>query len=357
MGVLGGLAKGVCSAAVMGYATSWVAAQFQLPYLASWSLTAAASVCGLLCYARVWIQGYYFDAYYTPTADLGNRTAVVTGGTVGGLGFAAAELLALMGATVIVTCRSDAKGKAAVQQLKQSAGHDRISYVLVDFMSCDSVKVGAANIASAAPRIDILVLNAGIARSPSLPDGDASVWMTNHLGPFIFTECLKPTLKTAAAQSGSDVRVVSVSSGAHKGSQIHWADPFAPHGKGTFAGAYGQSKLANIMHIRELQRRLRAEGHKGVRCFAVTPGAVWTNIMPTPPLPLRPLMWAVMRSPTVGAQVIKMACVDPDLEGGEYLSNCAVKDSEGADSCSKDEAQWAKLWELSERQSAEARFS
>ena len=97
-------------------------------------------------YARVWIQGYYFDAHYTPTADLSARVAVVTGGTVGGLGFAAAELLAQMGATTIVTCRSEAKGKAAVAALKQSAGHDRVSYVLCDFMSCASCNTAAREI-------------------------------------------------------------------------------------------------------------------------------------------------------------------------------------------------------------------
>ena len=121
------------------------------------------------------------------------------------------------------------------------------------------------------------------------------------------------------SESGIDVRVVAVSSGAHKGARINWEDPFAPQGKGAFAGAYGQSKLANIMHMRELQRRLPStdeDGRKRIRCVAVTPGAAWTAIMPTPPLPLRPLMWAVMRTPTVGAQVIKMACLDTQLQGG-----------------------------------------
>ena len=318
MGLLDGLAKGLGSAVAAGYATSWAAAHLSLPPLASGGLTAAASASALVYYARVWIQGYYFDAHYIPTADLSARVAVVTGGTVGGLGFAAAELLAQMGATTIVTCRSEAKGKAAVAALKQSAGHDRVSYVLCDFMSCASCNAAAREILKAAPQIDMLILNAGIASGPG--GDDAAVWMTNHLGPFLFTECLSPALTAAAARPDGDVRVVAVSSGAHKGASINWEDPFSPTGKGAFAGAYGQSKLANIMHMRELQRRLPStdeEGRKRIRCLAVTPGAAWTAIMPSPPLPLRPLMWAVMRTPTVGAQVIKMACLDTQLQGGE----------------------------------------
>ena len=55
--------------------------------------------------------------------------------------------------------------------------------------------------------------------------------MTNHLGPFLFTQCLQPLLEsTALAAAGGDVRVVAVSSGAHKAASIHWEDPFAPPG-------------------------------------------------------------------------------------------------------------------------------
>jgi len=52
----------------------------------------------------------------------------------------------------------------------------------------------------------------------------------------------------------------------------------------------------------------------------------------------------------MGAQVIKMACLDNDLEGGEYMSNCYVKESEGVDGCSKDEELWKRLWELTAKQ-------
>jgi len=116
------------------------------------------------------------------------------------------------------------------------------------------------------------------------------------------------------------------------------------------------------MHMREYQKRIRQEIKTGenfnvadeagadVKCFAVTPGAVWTNAVPSLPL-LYPLFWLVMRPPIIGAQVIKMACLDNEiLHGGEYLSNCYVKATEGKNGCSNDENQWKKLWELSSKQ-------
>ena len=97
-----------------------------------------------MCYARCWVQGYLFDRRYLGSAKLAGRIAVVTGGTEGGLGYAGAEILARMGASVVLTVRSDAKGKAAVARLKRAAGHDRACYEIVDFRSEASVRSGAA---------------------------------------------------------------------------------------------------------------------------------------------------------------------------------------------------------------------
>ncbi len=108
--------------------------------------------------------------------------------------------------------------------------------------------------------------------------------------------------------------------------------------------------------MRELQRRVRSalEGDaSGFKCFAITPGFALTNIV-RPPLPARPLVWLLARSAHVGAQPIKMACVAPELAGGEYLSNCYVKPSEGLHDESNRPAAWAKLWALCEQGVAEA---
>ena len=91
-----------------------------------------------------------------------------------------------------------------------------------------------------------------------------------------------------------------------------------------------------------------------MRCLAVTPGMALTG-MTGVPAPLYPLLYLVGRSAHIGAQVVKMACIDEGVRGGSYLSNCEAKPSEGAGGCSNDPREWARLWATSERCAAEAR--
>ncbi len=232
------LAKGVASAmaaGAAGYLTS-----------ASIPVTVGAAISGFLMYARVWIQGYYFDSRYWPSPDLSGRVALVTGGTMGGLGFAAASILAKMGATVIVTVRTDAKGKAAVAALGESA-----QYILCDFTSTASIHAAAAQLGSmGVGRLDMLVLNAGIGGDKTAP---ARTWMANQIGPFLFTELVRPLLEATVREHGG-ARVVAVSSGAHKRAAISHDDPWTAGGRegGAMLGnsPYGQSKLAQVLHMR-----------------------------------------------------------------------------------------------------------
>ena len=191
---------------------------------------AVGAFSGLIFFARVWIQGYYFDKRCSTAAELTGRTAIVTGGTVGGLGYAGAELLASMGATVVVTVRSRAKGEEAVAKLKRAAGHERVSYVVIDFLSKASVRAGAATLTAAHKRLDFLVLNAGVGSGPP-----AEMWSSNMVLPFLLTQLLTPLLVQTAKEFG-DVRVVSVSSGAHKKASINLASPYETESEGAFGG-------------------------------------------------------------------------------------------------------------------------
>jgi len=373
------LAKAATSTGVSGYVAHQLLLSLSLSRPIHNLATFFAALGGLIYYMKVWINDYYVDWSYNDNRDLTGRTAVVTGGTVNGLGCAIAEILYTQGAKVIVTVRTKEKGEAAVTKLQGRKGdQNRVSYVLCDFLSESSVRDCVSEIQQTTNgQIDFLILNAGTSGRRESKAGNkqqqqqqheaeeedaeeknrftAKVWMANHVGPWIFAQGLMPSLVQTATQKPSEnPRVVWVSSGAHKRATIHWEDPLLPDRTGGgLVSAYGQSKLANIMHAREYQKRVRAllpKDSKGdVKCFAITPGLVWTNFVPKIPL-LYPLFWFIMRSPKKGAQVIKMACLDNDLKGGEYMSNCYVKESEGIDGCSNDEEQWKRLWELTAKQ-------
>ena len=139
-------------------------------------------------------------------------------------------MLSEMGATVVITARSEDKAKTAVQALRQRAGVGPVSYILVDFLSSASIRAGAAQLQEEHSRLDLLVLNAGVGRGDS-----AEVWMANHIGPFLFTSELTSILsRTAERFSGATkftTRVIAVSSGAHKRSAIA-ENPWDPPGIG-----------------------------------------------------------------------------------------------------------------------------
>lgn len=349
------LAKGTVAAIAGGFGSFLCCRKAELPSHVTVPAVMLGTISSFVYYVRVWIQGYYFDRRCMINPDLTGKVAIVTGGTLGGLGFAGARILAELGATVVITVRSEGKGKQAVVELKRAAGHERISFVIIDFMSKKSVRDGAVAILATHARLDMLVLNAGVGSGKP-----ADVWMANQVGPFLFTELLAPLLSSTAKTYG-EVRVVAVSSGAHKKAAIQYDDPYNTEDK-LFGGSYGQSKLAQIMHMRELQRRLRTqpglEGEQAVRCIPVTPGFALTNITAGKiPSAMMPLLWFLSRTPHIGAQVIKMACVDPGVPGGSYLSNCYVKATEGVNGCSNQPGEWLKLWAACEKCLGDDRYA
>jgi len=361
MGILDGIVKGLAIASAAGWTTRYLLdSMLKLSFAISAIGTGLGAMSGFLYYCRVWIQGYWWDRVYpvSPGTSLKGKVAVVTGGTLGGLGFATAEWLASLGATVIITCRNKHKGNEAMETLHRNKSKDAIIHcVFIDFLSNQSVRAGAVAIHKFTHRLDFLILNAGIAKGPP-----AEIWQTNHVGPFLLVQELTTLLKTTATKNDSSVRVVSLSSGAHKNASIHWKDPFAVNDQTLFAGAYGQSKLANILHMRQLQTQINDDSetnnnNNNIKCFPVTPGAVQTNLTPSNlPWPAQVFLKCVLRTPHTGIQVIQMACLDQTIPGGSYLSNCCVKTTEGLNGCSNDEGQCNKLWELTERQIQENRF-
>jgi NAD(P)-dependent dehydrogenase (short-subunit alcohol dehydrogenase family) len=202
--------------------------------------------------------------------DMQGKTVVVTGAN-SGIGFETAAALASMGARVLVTARNADKGRAAVAAITQRLpGEGRVQLVVFDLADLASVRQGAAEILDQAPRLDVLVNNAGLVLSERVETVDEATFAINHLGPVLLTNLLLERM-TASAPS----RVVNVASTAH--TTARKGIPFddlqsAKHYRGM--RVYGQSKLANILFTLELARRFQGTG---LTANSLHPGTVRTG--------------------------------------------------------------------------------
>ena len=199
--------------------------------------------------------------------DLKNRIAIVTGAN-SGMGFATVEELSDMGATVIMLCRDEKRGRDAVARLTREKNRN------LDLMICDlgdytSIRNFVGRVKEKYPRIDILVNNAGFISldRQETKEGMEKQFGINHLGHFLLT-----TLLLDLMVPGS--RIVVVSSGAHKAGKIHF-DDINLKKRYNVVKAYSQSKLANILFTRELARRLK---RRRISVNCCHPGAVATNM-------------------------------------------------------------------------------
>ena len=197
--------------------------------------------------------------------DLSGKNVVVTGGHVG-LGLETTRALGKAGASVTVGSRNPDRAAGAL------AGIERVEVGQLDLLDPASIEAFAAQYLDSGRPLHILVNNAGIMGGPLVRDarGYESHFATNHLGHFQLTLGLLPALRAAHG-----ARVVNVTSGATRISDIRWDDPhFATGYDGHLA--YGQSKTANVLFAVELDRRWAADGIRG---YAVHPGiVVGTNL-------------------------------------------------------------------------------
>jgi NAD(P)-dependent dehydrogenase (short-subunit alcohol dehydrogenase family) len=243
--------------------------------------------------------------------DLTSKIAIVTGAN-SGIGYETALALARKGATMILACRNVEKGEAAVQQIVQKEPTAKAELMQLDLSDLGSVLSFTQVFANHYDRLDLLINNAGIMRTPfgKTADGFELQFGTNHLGHFALTGLLLDRIIRAP-----QARVVTVSSGGERFGKIDFDNLNAE--KGYDAGrAYGQSKLANLLFTYELQRRFEDAGVDAIAA-AAHPGWTVTNLQvhwPTLQI-LNPL---IGQQPVMGALPTLYAATAPDIQGGDY---------------------------------------
>ena len=214
--------------------------------------------------------------------DQCGRTAIITGANTG-LGYETAAALAASGARVVLAVRSLEKGENALRRIREAYPAARVELQLLDLCSLASVGAAAEALKSNLGTIDLLINNAGVVLAPKSTTADnfEMHFGTNHLSHFALTGLL---LDRVLATPGS--RVVTVSSLGHRlCGGIRFDDPQWELEYSRF-GAYGQSKLANLLFTYELQRRVQGSGTIAV---AAHPGGSNTEFSRELPTPFRQL--------------------------------------------------------------------
>ena len=274
-----------------------------------------------------------------------DKVCVITGGT-DGIGKAAAYGLAVQGARLLVHGRDPVKGARAVAELKARSGNPAIEFLQADFSALADVRRLAAAVTERTPRVDVLVNNAGgifVKRMVS-QDGYEMTFAVNHLAPFLLTYLLLDTLKSTGPS-----RIVTTSSRAHQGARLDFDDLQAT-GKYSPMGAYGTSKLANILFTRALAKRLQGTS---VTATCLHPGFVRTSFgrdfdgsvfLST----VFRLASRFARTPEKGAQTLIYLATAPEVQGasGGYYFDCKLTPPSAA---AQDDGAAERLWQVSDQ--------
>lgn len=277
------------------------------------------------------------------------KTAVVTGAS-SGIGLVVARELARDGWRVIAQGRNPSRSAAAMANIRAAAPEAEVDMLRADLSAMAEVSEFAEKIGQMTDRIDLLVNNAGFtpAKRVETVDGFEQCFAANHLAPFLLTNRLLPLLKAAAPGS----QVINTASVAHKFiKDMKWGD-LQQREKFSASDAYTQSKLANILHARELARRVK---DSGIRVNAMHPGVVQTNFDSHGNLAVK-LMYFFGKpfslTPEQGADTILWLARGGAPEAtGEYFAKRKIADLTPA--AQSDEGA-ARLWRISEELVAQA---
>src|SRR5471030_2205544 len=260
------------------------------------------------------------------------KRALVTGAT-GGLGYETSLELAKAGAEVILTGRSEAKGRTALERIRREVPNARIRFEPIDLASLASISRATQRLLEEGEAIDLLVNNAGVMMLPkreTTADGFERQFGTNYLGHFALTAQLLPLLEKSVAP-----RVVNLSSIAHRRGKIAFDNLQGERAYKAWP-AYEQSKLAMLMFALELQRRSDAQGW-GLMSNAAHPGFARTELIPNGP-GAKGVLWNISKllqplmsqSAAAGALPTLYAATSPDAKPSAYYGPNGFYELKGA---------------------------
>ena len=266
--------------------------------------------------------------------DLQGKNVLVTGAN-SGIGRATALELARRGGKVFVAARSEEKSKEVIDEIGDSA-----VYLHLDLGDLSAVRASADAFLARDEPLHVLVNNAGLAGQRGITkSGFELAFGTNHVGHFLFTNLLLDRLKASGPS-----RIVNVSSMSHyQAKGIDYEAVRKPTKSITGLPEYAVSKLANVVHAKELARRLDGTG---VTTYSLHPGAIASNVWRRVPWPLDAVMKLFMKSNEEGARTSVYCATEPALAdvSGRYYDDCAEKEPSKVAT----PALAAELWQKSE---------
>jgi retinol dehydrogenase 12 len=305
-------------------------------------------------------KGYAFD----PVKDipsLEGKVVVVTGSTFGLGRQAALDLSKHNPSQLWITGRNAERGKLVVNEINEIAPKVSTRFLELDLSSFDSIKKAAKSFLTSAPRLDILMLNAGLLAGPpgQSKEGYEIRWGVNHVGHALLLKLLTPLLlDTASTESSSDVRVIFLSSSGHQNAPsggIRFETLKTPAENLSIPARYCQSKLANILYAREIAKK-----YPQFTTVSLNPGNIMTGLFSGEIGPLLRtimvvdrVMWTIARF-TIGVPVEEgaknqlWAATAKDIKAGEYYDPVGVPGKRSK--LSQDDELAKKLWDWTEKE-------
>ncbi|XP_063921636.1 retinol dehydrogenase 13-like isoform X2 [Zophobas morio] len=304
----------------------------------------AAATMGITLLIKEWTGGQKLQ----PNVLAEGKVAIVTGANTG-IGKETARDLAKRKAKVYMACRDLKRCEEARSEIVLESNNKYVYCRECDLASFQSIRNFVEQFKSEQQRLDILINNGGVMRTPksTTKDGIELQLGVNHMGHFLLTNLLLDVMKQSAPS-----RIVNVSSVAHKRGKINKEDLNSDKSYDP-ADAYAQSKLANILFTKELSKKLVGSG---ITVNAVHPGIVNTEIIRhmsffnswLAKIFIKPLIWPFIKNPDQGAYTVIYVALSNKLKGatGKYFSDCEEAEvSEAAN----DETTASWLWAVSEK--------